>query len=126
MRDFSKLDSNPERDYNMGVAAAADKEALIKAIEPFEVIAADALKSARAMTDFGEFKRGLELERKGKFAGTEWAEKYADIVMPEVMFTVSLYAAKFMAPWSVTLKRLMDVGRIVRSTGNNLRHVRPE
>lgn len=59
--------------------------------------------------DMREFRRGLKLERKGRFAGEEWAKKFAAVLMPEPMFTVAAIADRYKAPFMVTYRRLEEV-----------------
>lgn len=127
--DF-KFDFEPEKDYRKGINAAKTPQALVNHVARYRLIADEAWYAAHRLLagDYGapaeawsEWRLGLTAEGKGEFAGVEWAEKFAVILMPNPMFHVSLVAGQFMVPWSVAFKRLVDLKVLVRSTGNYFR-----
>ena len=109
--------SDPVPSYTAAITAAKNRDELQDAIAPFSLVAADAREMAGGKYSFDEFRKGLRKERRGRFAGEDWAEKFAAIIMPEIMFRVSAVAQKFNAPWGVTYIRLKDAGRIIETDG---------
>ena len=77
----------------------------------YESLALDAVEIVHAMTvaDFTEFRRGLKMERRGRFAGMEWAKRFAAVLMPEPMFTVTRIADEYKVPFMVAHRRLQEV-----------------
>jgi len=77
-------------------------------------LADDALECANNMTaeDFELFRKGLKKERKGVFAGEKWSERFADILMPALMFKVSITASEYKVPWGLAYLRLKEAGRL--------------
>jgi hypothetical protein len=106
--------SDQPTDYGKAIDAALTPEDLRSALLAWKNLAADALAVAETMTaeDFEVFRAGLRKERKGRFAGDEWAIKYGAILMPEVMFKVSMVASQFHVPWGLAYKRLEETGRL--------------
>ena len=103
--------SEPWKPYQDAISCARNREELRDAIKPFLQIADDAMKATRDM-NWPEWQRGLTSERRGRFAGEEWEARYGAILMPEVMFKVSLIAFRFKMPWGAAYIRLRDVGRL--------------
>jgi hypothetical protein len=100
----------PQR-YAEGLAACGDVSELRAHVEAFADLAVDALRIVQQMTDadWPEFSRGLKSERRGRFAGEEWARRYVAVLMPEPMFTVARIAGEYHAPFAVALRRIKDV-----------------
>ena len=71
-------------------------------------LAIDAGRIVASMTDddFREFRRGLKSERKGRFAGEAWAQRFNAVLMPMPMFRIAMIADEYKAPFSVTWGRL--------------------
>ena len=117
--DIGYLTGDPARAYAKGLKAARNVEELVTHIGLYDRVAADALDvaSRMSMTDFLEFKAGLAQEQRGTFAGEDFAKKYADVMMPRVMFEVSMTAEQFKAPWGCAYIRLREVGRIIEKNG---------
>ncbi len=61
--------------------------------------------------DFGEFRDVLKKERSGEWAGEDAAIKFADILMPEFMFKVSMYAIQYTVPWGLMFRRMLEAGQ---------------
>jgi len=109
--------SDPVPGYTAAITAAKDSDALQDAIEPFSLVAADALETARGDYSFDEFRTGLRKERRGRFAGVKWGDKFMAILMPDIMFRVSMTAEQFKVPWGLAYIRLKGAGRIVETDG---------
>lgn len=76
----------------------------------YESLALDAARIVHEMTrkDFKEFRRGLKLERAGKFAGLEYSKRFAAILMPEPMFTIAIIADQYKVPFNIAHQRLKE------------------
>lgn len=124
LEDISYL-SEPVEDYIKAIDAAKNKSELLKAIEPYELIAWDALDKVKRFSDaeFAEYKKWRSLEKKGIFAGEKLALKFCMIPMPENMFRVSVVGVEFGAPWGCAFIRLKEVGKIEIKDGRA--YVRP-
>lgn len=79
-------------------------------------VCTDAWDVIRKMTeqDFNVFRHGLAAERKGKYAGDDWATQFGAILMPELLLRVSFIAEQFGAPWGLAWKRCEEAGFIQR------------
>lgn len=104
-------------DYAKALDGADTLDALLLALRGWDSLAADAYKIAAKMTpqDFREFRAGLKMERKGEWAGEKFQEKFASILMPEVLFKVSIVANQFGAPWGLTYLRLKETGQLEKA-----------
>jgi hypothetical protein len=112
--------TDPIPEYNKAIDKAKDQNALIAAIEPFKLIAADALiaaKTPQVKFNWKKWRKGLKVERGGEFAGEEWAKKFGSILLPEVMFRVSLVAEHFGVPWGVAYIQMKRAGIIKAKNG---------
>lgn len=107
--DDSNLET-PER-YSKGLGACETLEQLRNHVQAYADLAVDALPIVASMSsaDFPEFIRGVRSERRGKFAGKEWAKRFIAVLMPEPMFTVARIATEYHAPFNVTLRRIKEV-----------------
>lgn len=74
--------------------------------------APDAIVVARRMTEeeFPAFREGLLKERKGSFAGEDWADKYLAILLPERMMHASILANEMKVPWGLAFLRCQEAG----------------
>lgn len=74
-------------------------------------LAVDAARVVDSMTDedMAEFRRGLRQERKGRFAGEPWAQRFAAVLMPLPMMRVSQLAREYHAPFDVALRRIKEL-----------------
>lgn len=107
--------SDTPLDYSKGLTAAKTLEALLDHVQTYQRVADDAWKVVRGMDQsaFLSFLNGLRKERRGHFAGEEWAEKYGDVMMPEILMRVSIVAEMFKAPWGCAYLQLRSAGKIV-------------
>lgn len=107
--------SEPVQEYVQAIDKAENPEQLVTAIEPFRRIADDAYQRARnmALDDWAEFKRGLQCERQGVFAGEAWMRSFRAILFPGIMFQTSMAAKQYGVPWGTAYLRLRELG-IVR------------
>jgi predicted TIM-barrel fold metal-dependent hydrolase len=106
--------SEQPTDYAKALAAAKDADAVRAVTAAYGDLAEDANEIAQAMDDvmFRRWRRGLTKERRGEFAGEEFAATFGALQMPEVMFKVSMYATQFGVPWGLMYLRLKQVGKL--------------
>lgn len=100
--EIGYLTDDPAADYSKAIRLAENKEALVETITYYKVIAQDALKAAKKLTDqdFVDLKRMLKKSRRIKGAeAEEFVRRFGDIVMPIKMTMASLIAEQFHAPW---------------------------
>lgn len=66
--------------------------------------------------DFVKWRGALQMERRGKFCGEKYPEadvrKFLPILMPELMFKITMVAEQFKVPWGLAYNRLKEVGRL--------------
>lgn len=105
-----------DKEYVIGLRQCADLPRLRAFTLHWGGLAPDAYESVRKMQDedWHTFKRGLNKESKGKYAGDAWAERYGDILVPALLMRVSMVADQFGAPWGTAFLRLEQTGIIQR------------
>ena len=106
--------SEQPQDYVKALDRCRTLKVLQHVTHEWREVAADAAKIAKEMTetDFEEWRKGLALERRGQFAGEQFAKKYGALQMPEVLFKVSIVAQQFGAPWGCAYLRLKETGNL--------------
>jgi len=112
--------TEPEKDYVKALDSAFTRDALVKAILPFRLVANDALliaKSIKTQNDWQDFRAGLRRERRGEPNSEQWMERFAAILLPKIMLKVSMVAQQFCAPWGCAYIRLRDEGVIQEVKG---------
>jgi hypothetical protein len=107
--------SETPQDYSAGLSKCKTLGQLREHVQTYRRVADDAWQIVKDMEQpaFLELLSGLRKERKGEFAGEEWAEKYMNIMLPEILFRVGAVAVQYGTPWGCAYIRLRDVGRIV-------------
>lgn len=108
--------------YTKAIDGAKNWDELIDAIGPYKLVANDAIQCAiheaiGGTASWIEFSAGLHRERKKRFAGEEWMHRFADILMPAVMFHVSGIAAHFFVPWGLAYLRMKEAGKLKERNG---------
>lgn len=107
-----KMDDEPARAYATGLTDADSLPKLKAFIAAYETdLVRDAKPIVEAMTeaDFKLFRIGLAKERRGRFAGEEWAARFVAVLMPDPMFTISRVADEYKVPFVIAMRRLKDV-----------------
>jgi hypothetical protein len=101
----------PDRDYTKALTTCDTLDDLRALVTAYEPIAIDAPSVVATMTaeDFAEWRRGLKIERRGKFAGEAFAKKFGAILMPMPMMRISMIADEYKAPFGVTWMRLKEL-----------------
>ncbi|GEM_PF-2770337 len=113
--------SECDTDYAKGLQAASTLDLLTKHVDEFYPVAWDAFDIVFnfGKAEFKKFRKSLESENKGVYSGDETA---AIIMMPEILFKVSIVAEEFKAPWGMTFLRLREVGKITEEKGRFFFH----
>lgn len=108
--DYSAMGS-PDADYTHALTDVTTLEQLRALVTVYAELAVDAVPVVQRMTDddFAEFRKGMLLERKKKFAGEAWAKKFGAVLMPMPMMQITQVADHFKAPFGVTWQRLKDL-----------------
>jgi len=111
MTPITYLSEQPA-DFSKAIDGAETLEELRTVLADWRELAGDAEKIALAMTpkDFTEFRKGLKKERGGEFAGEKFAEKYSAVLLPEVMFKISMKAYDYKVPFGLMYIRLKEAG----------------
>jgi len=106
-------------EYLSALDGAKSLDDLRTVVATYRRFANDAFRVVSAMheREWPAFRKGLRLERKQKFAGMPWAEKYGAVILPEVMLRVAAIALKFKVPWGCAFIRAKYVGMIIEQDG---------
>lgn len=92
---------------------------LKKLAERFAPLFPDAYEQAINMDDddFMQFRAGLVKERKGRFAGEDFMNKFGSIMLPANMLHVGQVSAKFGVPFGLAFCRMIEAGMLDISSG---------
>ncbi len=112
LSDFAK-------EYVIGLRQCNDLPRLREFALHWGGLCADAFAVVQTMTDedWPEYRRGRNKESRGLFAGEAWADRYGAILMPNILFQVSMIAEYFHAPWGTAFLRCEQAG-LIRKDGN--------
>lgn len=113
MTPISYVSEQP-RDYAEGLSRCQTLEHLTDFLTDWRSLCWDAYEIVMEMDlqAFKEWRKGLAMERRGKFAGEDFALKYGAVLMPETLIKVSMVATQCGAPWGCAYKRMEDEGMI--------------
>ena len=108
--------SEQDQEYAKELGTVETLTDLLDLLGRYETIAWDALDLAQKFDKkrFDDFLKALKLERKGKFSESQDASV---IMMPEIMFKVSMIANEFKVPWGCAFIRLKDIGKLTEEKG---------
>ena len=111
--------SEHHKEYNLGLRQCETLERLKEFLEHWAPFAPDAYRIGVQLDqfEFVDFRQGLLKESAGKYAGARWAEKYGQIVIPDLLLHVSSVAMNFKVPWGLAFIRLQQEGFIVEKDG---------
>lgn len=109
--------SDQPGDYAKALDGADNLSKLMQVAHDWRELAEDAYEAVAKMTgeDFIAWRKGLAEERRGVFAGEEFYKKFADVLMPKLMFKVSAIAIRFGAPWGCAYLRLKETGNLEKA-----------
>ena len=82
-------------------------------IEKYKYISPD-LKQFRLDTEAEaeEFKAGLKLNRQGIYAGQEWSDRYATLLIPAYILHATVLAHKFEVTWGIAYLKMCEAGAV--------------
>jgi hypothetical protein len=66
--------------------------------------------------DFRQWRKGLAKERKGQFAGEDFAIRFGALLLPELLLKVGMVAVIFNAPWGCAYIRMKEAGQLPKVT----------
>ena len=106
-------DEVPE-EYGKALDKAKSLDELRSVVRRYAEVAYDAMLAVDEWTtdDFDDWRHALSKERKGKFMGDKFAERFSCVLMPEAMFKVAIVASEFHVPWGLAYHRLKDAGKL--------------
>lgn len=113
------ISDQPERDYAKALDEADTLAKLRTALMEYELLAGDAVDTVAVWTDadFTDWRSALQKERHGQFMGDADAVRFATVLLPEVMFRITVLAQQFHVPFVVARDRLMDMRLLYRRGG---------
>lgn len=109
------LTEDPTKKYVADLNRVTNLQELRKLLRDWKpFVGDDAIAVAKEMdeADFTDFRDGLDLERKKKYAGDEWATKFGGIIIPTPMLKAAIVAENFKVPWGTAFIRLRDTGKL--------------
>ena len=111
--------TEPVPDYHKELDACTDLMDLRAFLYNWRLLANDAKLIGEAMSpdDWRPYQKGLRSERRGKYAGDPWTVRYAAILLPEILFRVSVIAQQFCCPWGLAYCRCKEAGKLVEDNG---------
>lgn len=100
-----------DQDYTHALTEADTLEDLRALVTAYAPLVKDALPVVQQMTeaDFKDWRKGLKSERRGKYAGDDFARRFGAVLMPLPMMRITELKAKFCAPFGVTWFRCKEV-----------------
>ena len=104
-------------EYSTGIRNCDTLEDLQRFTSEWRPYANDAFERTAGMDEiaFRDYKKGLLRESSGRYAGDVWAKKYGAVVMPELLFFLTLQAERLKVPEGVIFFRLLDGGFILEN-----------
>lgn len=99
-----------EHDWAKGIYEAKDHAELkffVSSCDPFVNDAKLQLKNAK--DDWKEWRRGVEAERSGTFAGEAWVDKFGALLIPGNFISAHAIVEKYHVPLGVALKRMKEL-----------------
>ena len=110
--EINYLTKDPSPQYAKDIYMCLSRAELLNKLEfgGYVELCSDAIKVIKEMKgdEFPAFREGLKKERKGEFAGVEFSEKYADVLMPKMLFEASMVAAQYKVPWGLAFIRVQE------------------
>lgn len=105
------MNADQDADYTKALTECLTLDELRELVNAYAPLALDAQPVVAAMTadDFTEFRKGLKSERRGKFAGVEWAQRFGAVLMPLPMMRITQIAQEFKVPFGVAWQRCKDI-----------------
>ena len=106
-------------DYTKQLQAAQTLAELWEVTAHWEPVAGDAFDVVSKMTaaQFKRWQKGERLERKGRYAGDEWAAEFGAILIPEMLLRIGVIAQEYCVPDGCAFIRAVEVGRFKQRDG---------
>lgn len=106
--------TEPLSEYNQGITDAGSVDELRAFLKGWPTLAPDAIATADEMneSEWPEWRRGLAMEQKRKFAGEDWASRFMVILMPARMLRATVVSENFKVPWGLAWMRLKESGAL--------------
>ncbi len=104
--------------YSRFIDRAKDQAELIQGLDEIGEPVADARVQAGAMAegDWKRWRKGLNKERRGEFAGTDWMDLFGSILMPGRLLLSARIAQEFAVPLYAAYRRLEDLGKFEKAS----------
>jgi hypothetical protein len=107
---FCTIFEEVDEDYSTKLNFCTNVQQLKELVEKYKWCARDAWTKVQTMQekDWTEFKIGLQEERRKRFAGEVWMDKYGDILLPLPMMLITGIKAQFNVSFGLIVSRLLD------------------
>ena len=104
------MNGEQDSDYTKALTECLTLDDLRALVDAYKPLALDAVPVVAAMTDadFLVFRKGLKSERRGKFAGEAWAERFGAVLMPLPMMRITQIKDQFKVPFGVAWQRCKE------------------
>jgi hypothetical protein len=99
-----------EQDWNAILDQSKDLATLRAKVAEWQPYVDDAARVIEGMAeaDFPLWRKGLAKERRGRFSGPAWADRFMALLMPESLMNGSVVARHFNVPLGCALIRLRE------------------
>lgn len=89
-------------DYKAEFDLCHDLQSLRSLIDRYKAVSPDLADVKMGnLTDFEDFRKGLDSDRQGVYPGDEWCKKYGPLVIPINILIAQMTAIEFGVPWGV-------------------------
>lgn len=101
-----------DSEYASRISKCNTLDELKELIDEYELIAGEAKDKVDVWTDqdFKEFKTAIWHERRKEFMGEEDAERFALVLMPDPMFTITMFKLQLNVGFGLVFRRFIDTG----------------
>ena len=115
-----------DKEYAIGLRACMNLPRLREYTLHWGGLCLDAFEAVQNMTDedWPTFRKGRNKEARGQYASVAWHERYGAVLMPDLLFRVSMIAQQFGVPWGTAFLRCEQSG-IIQQRGNVYVWVQP-
>jgi len=104
--------SDQSADYVSEMQKCETLEELRAVLEDYAPLFPDALAACpKDETEFAEFVKGRNKERRGVFAGEEWSNRFIPILIPMEALECSIIADRLHVPWGLVYLRKKESQR---------------
>ena len=122
MAEVIPLPPHPDADYHQlywmrlhYIGSAAHLRAMARFWAPLIADTAGAIADALRPAAWRTFHTGLHYElHSRKYAGSEWHQRYATLLEPQILYIVQATARSHGIPWGVAYNRMHFLGLLVQ------------